>query len=51
MNLSGRAVGGGRRASSRIAPAEILVVHDELDLPRGRSRLKFGGGRRRATTG
>jgi len=27
-----------------IAPAEILVVHDELDLPPGEARLKFGGG-------
>lgn len=28
----------------RIAPQEILVVHDELDLPAGRSKLKTGGG-------
>lgn len=28
----------------RIAPAEMLVVHDELDLPPGRMRLKLGGG-------
>ena len=28
----------------RIAPAELLVVHDELDLPPGVARLKRGGG-------
>ena len=28
----------------RIAPAEILVVHDEIDLPPGVVRLKEGGG-------
>jgi len=43
MNLSGRAVGALARFFA-IAPAEILVVHDELDLPPGEARLKFGGG-------
>jgi PTH1 family peptidyl-tRNA hydrolase len=28
----------------RIAPDEILVIHDELDIPPGQARLKFGGG-------
>jgi peptidyl-tRNA hydrolase, PTH1 family len=28
----------------RVAPAEILVVHDEIDLPPGVARLKQGGG-------
>lgn len=28
----------------RIKPSEILVVHDELDLPPGRIKLKTGGG-------
>ena len=28
----------------RIAPEQILVVHDELDLPLGTVRLKQGGG-------
>ncbi|MBN9229852.1 MAG: aminoacyl-tRNA hydrolase [Legionella sp. 40-6] len=28
----------------RINPEEILVVHDELDLPPGRIKLKTGGG-------
>ena len=43
MNRSGEAV----QALShfyRIEPAEMLVVHDELDLPPGQARLKFGGG-------
>lgn len=28
----------------RVAPGEILVVHDEIDLPPGVARLKQGGG-------
>jgi len=28
----------------RVLPNEILVVHDELDIPPGQLRLKFGGG-------
>ena len=28
----------------RITAAEMLVVHDELDLPPGRLQLRFGGG-------
>jgi len=28
----------------RIAPADILVVHDDIDLPPGVARLKQGGG-------
>jgi PTH1 family peptidyl-tRNA hydrolase len=43
MNLSGRAVSALARYFS-IAPAEILVVHDELDLPAGEAKMKFGGG-------
>jgi PTH1 family peptidyl-tRNA hydrolase len=27
----------------KIAPAEILVVHDELDLLPGQAKLKLGG--------
>ncbi len=43
MNLSGSAVAGLRRYYG--VPAEhIVVVHDELDLPFGAIRLKFGGG-------
>lgn len=43
MNASGRAV----RALLdfyKLEPAQILIVHDELDLPPGVLRLKQGGG-------
>ena len=43
MNVSGRSV-GALAQFYKIAPAEILVVHDELDLPPGVARLKIGGG-------
>ena len=43
MNVSGRAV-GALVQFYKIAPAEMLVVHDELDLPPGVARLKMGGG-------
>lgn len=42
MNRSGQAVAALARFY-KIAPAEILVVHDELDLPPGGIRLKQGG--------
>jgi PTH1 family peptidyl-tRNA hydrolase len=43
MNESGCAV-GAFAAFYRIAPDDILVAHDELDLPPGGIKLKFGGG-------
>jgi PTH1 family peptidyl-tRNA hydrolase len=43
MNESGRAL-GSMASFYRIEPADILVAHDELDLPPGDVRLKFGGG-------
>jgi len=43
MNRSGQSVGALARFH-KIAPGEILVVHDELDIPPGQLRLKFGGG-------
>lgn len=43
MNRSGQAIGALARFY-RIEPSEILVVHDELDIPPGQLRLKFGGG-------
>jgi len=43
MNLSGDAV-QPCAAFFKVAPADVLVVHDELDLPFGDVRLKFGGG-------
>ena len=43
MNLSGKSVAALARFF-KIAPEEILVAHDELDLPPGQAKLKFGGG-------
>jgi PTH1 family peptidyl-tRNA hydrolase len=43
MNLSGRSVSAAARFFA-IAPAEILIVHDELDLLPGEAKMKFGGG-------
>lgn len=43
MNESGRQVGPLARFYS-IAPADVIVLHDELDIDFGRIRLKFGGG-------
>jgi PTH1 family peptidyl-tRNA hydrolase len=43
MNLSGKSVGPLARFF-KITPAEILVVHDELDLLPGQMKLKQGGG-------
>ncbi|NUP29576.1 MAG: aminoacyl-tRNA hydrolase [Nocardia sp.] len=43
MNLSGRPVAALVRFFS-VPPTEVVVVHDELDLPFGEIRLKRGGG-------
>jgi PTH1 family peptidyl-tRNA hydrolase len=43
MNLSGRSVATLANFYS-IAPEEILVVHDELDLRPGEAKMKLGGG-------
>ena len=43
MNRSGQAVGALARFF-KIAPEEILVAHDELDLAPGELKLKKGGG-------
>src|SRR3954464_9194561 len=43
MNESGRSVSPFMRFY-RIEPAEMLVVHDELDIPPGSVKLKRGGG-------
>ena len=42
MNLSGKSVAALARFF-KIEPAEILVVHDELDLMPGQVKLKLGG--------
>jgi len=43
MNLSGKSVAALARFF-KIAPDEILVAHDELDLLPGQVKLKLGGG-------
>ncbi|MAD46978.1 MAG: aminoacyl-tRNA hydrolase [Oceanospirillaceae bacterium] len=43
MNLSGQAV-QALASFYKLKPEEILVVHDELDLPAGQARFKTGGG-------
>lgn len=43
MNLSGRPVAALAKFFS-VPPTEVIVVHDELDLPFGAIRLKRGGG-------
>ncbi len=43
MNRSGQSVAAVARYFD-IAPEQMLVVHDELDLPPGQVRLKQGGG-------
>lgn len=42
MNLSGKSVAALARFF-KIAPNEILVAHDELDLPPGQVKMKLGG--------
>lgn len=43
MNRSGRSV-GPLAQFYKLKPEQILVVHDELDLPPGVAKLKQGGG-------
>lgn len=43
VNLSGDSVGPAA-GSLGAAPAQVLIVHDELDLPFGTVRGKLGGG-------
>jgi PTH1 family peptidyl-tRNA hydrolase len=43
MNLSGKSVAALARFF-KIAPQEILIAHDELDLMPGQVKLKLGGG-------
>lgn len=42
MNLSGEAVGQAMRFY-KLAPEDIFVIHDELDLAAGKVRIKQGG--------
>lgn len=43
MNLSGEAVGEAMRFY-KLGPGDIIAIHDELDLPAGKVRIKTGGG-------
>ncbi|UIJ94101.1 aminoacyl-tRNA hydrolase [Sinorhizobium meliloti] len=43
MNLSGEALGDAMRFY-KLAPRDIVVIYDELDLPAGKARIKTGGG-------
>jgi peptidyl-tRNA hydrolase, PTH1 family len=43
MNESGRQVGPLANFYS-VAPADVVIIHDELDIDFGRIRLKLGGG-------
>ncbi|UWQ57966.1 aminoacyl-tRNA hydrolase [Leisingera caerulea] len=43
MNLSGQSVGEAMRFY-KLTPADVVVLHDELDLAPGRARMKQGGG-------
>ncbi len=43
MNRSGQALAAALRYY-KIDPDQCLVAHDELDLPPGTARFKFGGG-------
>ncbi|MGB0084872.1 MAG: aminoacyl-tRNA hydrolase, partial [Rhodomicrobiaceae bacterium] len=43
MNESGRAVSEAIRFY-KISPADVIVLHDEIDLEPGKVRVKFGGG-------
>ena len=43
MNESGRAVGEILRFY-KLKPSDVVVMHDELDLPPAKTRMKVGGG-------
>jgi len=43
MNLSGVSVGSACR-SFAITPKDLIVIHDDIDLPFGSLRIKAGGG-------
>ncbi|NJC69425.1 aminoacyl-tRNA hydrolase [Planosporangium thailandense] len=43
MNLSGGPV-AGLAQFYKVPPAQVIAVHDELDIPYGQLRLKIGGG-------
>jgi len=42
MNLSGEAISAVTNFY-KIDPKDILIIHDEIDLPTRKIQLKFGG--------
>jgi peptidyl-tRNA hydrolase, PTH1 family len=43
MNVSGQSIGAARKFF-KVDPADVLIVHDDVDLDPGRLQAKFGGG-------
>jgi peptidyl-tRNA hydrolase, PTH1 family len=43
MNISGRSIGAAGKFF-KVDPADVLIVHDDVDLEPGRLQAKFGGG-------
>jgi PTH1 family peptidyl-tRNA hydrolase len=43
MNLSGRSVAEALRFH-KLTPADLLIIHDELDIPFGQVKFKENGG-------
>jgi PTH1 family peptidyl-tRNA hydrolase len=43
MNESGRSIAAAARYF-KVAPEDVLVVHDDVDLPVGRLQVRLGGG-------
>ena len=43
MNVSGKSVAAARKFF-KVAPAQLLVVHDDVDLAAGRLQARLGGG-------
>jgi peptidyl-tRNA hydrolase, PTH1 family len=43
MNVSGRSIGAAGKFF-KVDPADVLIVHDDVDLEPGRLQAKFGGG-------
>jgi peptidyl-tRNA hydrolase, PTH1 family len=43
MNVSGRSIGAAGKFF-KVDPADVLIVHDDVDLETGRLQAKFGGG-------
>jgi PTH1 family peptidyl-tRNA hydrolase len=43
MNASGESVSALMKKLN-VRPADLVVIHDDLDLPPGKIRLRFGGG-------